>query len=275
MAHVHTAALEVIDAVVGSEAVGGGDSLHASDNGLIGFLARVDIDAVAFGVVVVLKEREGEERVWRIVVAQVVERRALHIDAAHAFYQAVARRQYQHAAALPVGERRVALLYHGVLRAKVGVAHMRVVVIEDVFALLVRRVNVARLGKGSTVAVGIGQHATALTAHGEKVFVGINLLIRLSVQRRLASTSVASPAMSQKIQFVGFNVIRFPIVGTNPLAIAMRNTQKIIACEEQLAIYFARIKRHIGRSDPFNSRARIGTDVAPYALGPIFLRVTI
>ncbi len=71
MAHVHAAALEVIDAVVGSEAVGGGDSLHASDNGLIGFLARVDIDAVAFGVVVVLKEREGEERVWRIVVAQV------------------------------------------------------------------------------------------------------------------------------------------------------------------------------------------------------------
>ena len=92
VAHVHTAALEVIDAVVGSEAVGGGDSLHASDNGLIGFLARVDIDAVAFGIVVVLKEREGEERVRRIVVAQVVERRALHIDAAHAFYQAVARR---------------------------------------------------------------------------------------------------------------------------------------------------------------------------------------
>ena len=57
VAHVHAAALEVIDAVVGSEAVGGGDSLHASDNGLIGFLARVDIDAVAFGVVVVFKER--------------------------------------------------------------------------------------------------------------------------------------------------------------------------------------------------------------------------
>ena len=275
MAHVHAAALEVIDAVVGSEAIGGGYRLHASDNGLIGFLARVDIDAVAFGVVVVLKEREGEERVRRIVVAQIVERRALHIDAAHAFYQAVARRQHQHAAALPVGERRVALLHHGVLRAKVGVAHMRVVVVEDVFALLVRRVNVARLGKGSTVAVGIGQHATALTAHGEKVFVGINLLIRLSVQRRLASTSIASPAMSQKIQFVGLNVIRFPIVGTNPLAIAMRSTQEIIACEKQLAIHFARIKRHIGRSDPIKSRARIGTDVAPYALDPILLRVTI
>ena len=275
VARVHAAALEVIDAVVGSEAVGGGDSLHASDNGLIGFLARVDIDAVAFGVVVVLKEREVEERVWCIVVAQVVERCALDIDAAHAFYQAVARRQHQHAAALPVGERRVALLHHGVLRAKIGVAHMRVVVVEDVFALVVRRVNVARLGKGSTVAVGIGQHATALTAHGEKVFVGINLLIRLSVQRRLASTSVASPAMSQKIQFVGFNVIRFPIVGTNPLAIAMRNTQKIIACEEQLAIYFARIKRHIGGSDPLKSGFRIGTDVAPYALDPILLRVTL
>ena len=127
---------------------------------------------------------------------------------------------------------------------------MGVVVVEDVFALVVRRVNVARLGKGSTIAIGIGQHATALTAHGEKVFVGINLLIRLSVQRRFASTSVASPAMSQKIQFVGFDVIRFPIIGTNPLAIAMRNTQEIVACEEQLAIYFARIKRHIGRSDP-------------------------
>ena len=109
MAHVHAAALKVIDAVVRSEAVGGGYRLHASDNGLIGFLARVDIDAVAFGVVVVLKEREVEERVWRIVVAQVVERRTLDIDAAHAFYQAVARRQHQHAAALPVGERRVAL----------------------------------------------------------------------------------------------------------------------------------------------------------------------
>ena len=46
VAHVHAAALEVIDAVVGSEAVGGGDSLHASDNGLIGFLARVDIEDV-------------------------------------------------------------------------------------------------------------------------------------------------------------------------------------------------------------------------------------
>ena len=206
-------------------------------------------------------------------MAQVVERRALHIDAAHAFYQAVTRRQHQHAAALPVG--RVALLYHGVLRAKVGVAHIGVVVVEDVFALVVRRVNVARLGKGSTVAVGIGQHATALTAHGEKIFVGINLLIRLSVQRRLASTSIASPAMSQKIQFMGLYVIRFPIVGTNPLAIAMRNTQKIIACENQLAIYFARIKRHIGRSDPIKSRARIGADVASYALDPILLRVTI
>ena len=119
MAHVHAAALEVIDAVVGSEAVGGGDSLHASDNGLIGFLARVDIDAVAFGIVVVLKEREGEERVRRIVVAQVVERRALDIDAAHAFYQAVARRQHQHAAALPVGERRVALLTSSLRHPKI------------------------------------------------------------------------------------------------------------------------------------------------------------
>ena len=99
--------------------------------------------------------------------------------------------------------------------------------------------------------------------------------MRLSVQRRLASTSIASPAMSQKIQFMGLYVIRFPIVGTNPLAIAMRNTQKIIACEKQLAVHFARIKRHIGRSDPIKSRARIGTDVAPYALDPILLRVTL
>ena len=253
MAHVHAAALEVIDAVVRSEAVGGGDSLHASDNGLIGFLARVDIDAVAFGVVVVLKEREGEERVRRIVVAQVVERRALHIDAAHAFYQAVARRQYQHAAALPVGERRVALLYHGVLRAKVGVAHMGVVVVEDVFALVVRRVNVARLGKGSTVAVGIGQHATALTAHGEKVAIAragvqtsttrlgavVDLLIGAAADLQLADGSVGALSVVDQIGGIG----RIDaIVALYPLALALRHAQEVVASEKQLAVHPAGVK---------------------------------
>ena len=282
VARVHAAALEVIDAVVGSNAVGGGYRLHASDNGLIGFLARVDIDAVAFGVVVVLKEREVEERVWCIVVAQVVERCALDIDAAHAFYQAVARRQHQHAAALPVGERRVALLHHGVLRAKIGVAHMRVVVVEDVFALVVRRVNVARLGKGSTVAIGIGQHATALTAHGEKVAITragvqasttrlgavVDLLIGAAADLQLANGSVGTLGVVDQIGGIG----RIDaIVALYPLALALRHAQEVVASEKQLAVHPAGIELVVGTDDEHapNGIEAIG---AADALHPILHR---
>ena len=56
MVRIHAASLEVIDGIVGYRTNRGGHAFHAIHDSLVGIFARIDIDAVAFGVVIVLQQ---------------------------------------------------------------------------------------------------------------------------------------------------------------------------------------------------------------------------